>query len=141
MPRKSAPASQAEQTEAPPVDALSGQPSNPEDPLADLREPADGPTPLEGGPAPQEGPEEPQDALSRPLATQEAWDAARAEMIAGWHADTTAMGFLHRGSACACHYLAGVALTAIMPTEDADPASWPDGAPEAPQPERFHQGA
>lgn len=44
-----------------------------------------------------------------PVTDQDA-DARMAEMIAAWHADTPALGFLHNGGRCGCRYVAKVAL-------------------------------
>lgn len=108
--------------------AAKNAPQEPVDPLADLREPDD----AQGAPGatqePQEGPEEP----SVDLVTQVDWDAARERAIAAWHADTVALGFLHKGGRCGCHYLSGVALTAVMPVgPDLDPEE--PGADDTPE--------
>ena len=35
--------------------------------------------------------------------------------VVAMHADTTTLGFLHKGGNCGCHYIAGVILQAVMP--------------------------
>lgn len=80
------------------------------DPLAEFREPTSDRYPGEQTDTPPE-----QESVSVAVITQDAWDQARAQMVAGWHADTVSLGFLHKGGNCGCHYLAGVALTAAMP--------------------------
>lgn len=103
-----------------------------QDPLADLREPTDERGQATGGLATLTQAEQAEPA--RVLLTQDAWDAARAEVIAGWHADTVALGFLHKGGNCGCRYLAGIALSAAMPAgpddTDLEPAE-PEDAPGA----------
>lgn len=93
-------------------------PTAPVDPLADLREDED--TPLEGSQPGQDAQEGP----GRALASQDDHDTARAEIVAAWHADTTAHGFVHRGGQCGCRYLADLALRTAFPIQanDADDA-------------------
>lgn len=80
----------------------------PIDPLADLRGPEDDTPPDTDG-----------TAYVVPVVeavTPEEWDRLRALTILAWHNDTTALGFLHKGQ-CACQYLAGVALQAVVPVQ------------------------
>jgi hypothetical protein len=99
------------------------------DPLADLREPDD----LDRY-ADDDAPEEPKGLEltlgegGQVLVTQEAWDEARAVVIAGWHADSVSLGFLHKGGNCGCRYLAGVALTAVLPVAPVVDELDPQGA-------------
>lgn len=83
-----------------------------EDPLADLRDPEA----LNDTPGPAPAPQAP----TRALATQDDQDTARAEVVAAWHADTTATGFLHRGGGCGCRYVAGIALATVLPVQGND---------------------
>lgn len=80
------------------------------DPLADLRDP-DEPTPETAEPA------ETPPLDEREAVTTEEWDRARHLAVVAMHADTTAVGFLHRGGACGCWYVAGVTLTAVLPVQ------------------------
>lgn len=89
--------------------AAQAPPVAPEDPLAELREPATTDEVEGGGTG---------DALPPiALVTQDTWDQARAQVIAGWHGDPVSLGFLHKGGNCGCHYLAGIALQAAMPVQ------------------------
>jgi hypothetical protein len=100
-------------------------PTDPVDPLADLRDPADldpmaGPV---GFPDDTELPDEDLGPVYEgPLVTQEAWDEARRLAVVAMHEDTTTLGFLHKGGTCGCNYIAGVILQATMPVrlEDLD---------------------
>lgn len=81
------------------------------DPLADLREPEDL-TPRDAEEA-----EEVEDIAPVEAVTPVEWDQARHLAVVAMHADTTAVGFLHRGGTCGCWYIAGTVLTAILPVQ------------------------
>lgn len=95
--------------------AAQAAPEPQEDPLADLRE--DDLTPREPETEPEDG--APVGEV-RPMVTQETHDAMVDEAVVAWHADTTAQGFLHKGTRCGCRYLAKIALRSVVPvmTED-----------------------
>lgn len=97
-----------------------------EDPLADLREPDDM-TPREDEPE-----QEPEQGEVRPMVSQETHDAMLAEVIVAWHADPTALGFLHKAGRCGCRYLARVALRSVVPVmtpeDEAEQDLEPSGA-------------
>jgi len=82
------------------------------DPLADLRDPVEGQGP--GDPEPLVAPPP---VFSRDLLTPEDQEAARAILVAAWHADSTTLGFLHKGGVCGCWYLSGVTARAILPVQ------------------------
>lgn len=84
----------------------------PADPLADLREGDDLANPETAPPADDDTPTPPG---TMALVTPETQAHSRATIMAAWHADTVALGFLHKGGTCGCHYLAGVAVTAALP--------------------------
>lgn len=102
-------------------------PAEPEpvaDPLAALRDPAEDARTIPGQDqeAPQDDQGETQEDEPTPvgLVTQERWDEARREAVVAFHADTTAVGFLHKGGTCGCHYIAGVVLQAVLPVQHED---------------------
>jgi hypothetical protein len=49
------------------------------------------------------------------LAGPDDQEVAVAVLIAAWHADPTALGFLHKGGVCGCHYLANLSVRSILP--------------------------
>lgn len=83
-----------------------------DDPLADLR---DDPTPGDLLENPDADPENPESVEVRPLVTQGIQDEMVTEVMTVWHADTVSLGFLHKGGACGCRYLAKVALRQVVP--------------------------
>lgn len=92
------------------------------DPLAALRDPEPDPGERLSGPdldptdpGSTGDPEAPEAPSLMPLVTQEAWDQARDTAIVAMHADTTVVGFVHKGQGCGCRYIAGVILGAAMP--------------------------
>ena len=89
-----------------------------EDPLASLRDPED--VGLTDKPDVVTEPERP-----RGLVTEAEQDQARHTLIAAWHADSTTLGFLHKGQSCGCWYLSGVTVAAILPIQAIEPE--PDG--------------
>lgn len=103
----------------------------PPDPLAALRDAEEpGLPPILGEPdGPEEGSEDDElDPHAVPLVTQEVQDQARAQVVAAWHADTTSVGFLHKGRGCGCSFIAGLALQTVMPVvlDDVDTANLTD---------------
>ena len=84
-----------------------------DDPLADLR--SDDETPGALLDNPDADPENPEAVEVRPLVTQDTQDEMVTEVMTVWHADTVALGFLHKGGACGCRYLAKVALRQVVP--------------------------
>lgn len=54
-------------------------------------------------------------AAAQPLAEPVAREDSVSVVIAAWHADTTALGFLHKGGVCGCNYLARAALAGVLP--------------------------
>jgi hypothetical protein len=92
------------------------------DPLADVRAAFGGTDePPVATTAPESAPDQPEPE-GAPLATVDDRLEARAAMIAAWHADPVALGFLHRGGRCGCRYLAERALDAVAPLQgDEDP--------------------
>lgn len=99
--------------------------------LADLRSQFTGDDDApERGPAPLDDPGPPETATPATfvaLASPSDRQGQRAVLIAAWHADTTSVGFLHRGGTCGCRYLANVALDAVLPVQANDPDDAPDG--------------
>lgn len=100
----------------------------PADDLADLRQAFGGAeddarTPVEplNGPGPSGDTQEPPEGPGEPLASPQTREEQRALVIAAWHADTTAHGFVHRGGRCGCRYLADRALDAIAPVQVNEP--------------------
>ena len=89
-----------------------------EDPLADVRA-AFGGDDAEPVTATEPDPET-EAEHSAPLATVQDRADAVAVMIAAWHADTVATGFLHRGGRCGCRYIATRALDAMAPIQADD---------------------
>jgi hypothetical protein len=87
------------------------------DPLADLREPGPDLPPVVGDAQPEVTEDQETEPESGALVTQEDWDRKRDLAVVAMHADTTTLGFLHKGGRCGCHYIAGVILHAIMPVE------------------------
>lgn len=85
------------------------------DPLADLREPAEG-TPVQANDDPEPEGEE---ADIRPMVTEETFNSMVSEAVAALHADLTCQGFLHGGAACGCRFIAKVALAAAVPVVSA----------------------
>lgn len=60
------------------------------------------------------------------LVTEDDQQAQVDRMIVAWHDNTIALGFLHKGGRCGCHYLAKIAAQAIAPTLlDAEPEAVP----------------
>lgn len=103
--------------------ATQAAPEPQNDPLADLREPDETP----GAEAlSADGTEDaPEDAVEvRPLVSQDLWDDLARESVVALHADTVALGFLHAGGACGCHYIAKTVLRHAVPVqrpEDLEP--------------------
>jgi hypothetical protein len=60
--------------------------------------------------------DEPEPTEPDTLATgsQAVHDRYVSQIVAGWHQDTTAQGFAHKGGACGCRYLAAGAVQALM---------------------------
>lgn len=52
-----------------------------------------------------------------PLVTEQDQDAEVALMVAAWHDNTPALGFLHGGGNCGCRYLARTALRITTPAK------------------------
>lgn len=87
------------------------------DPLADLRD--------ETPPGPPPG-EQDETLLDGELTAvySPAWHEQRTnQIVAAYHADSTAQGFAHKGGACGCRYLARKALQAAVgePVEALEP--------------------
>lgn len=55
--------------------------------------------------------------IGQPLATEADQEDQVAVMIAAWHNDTPALGFLHGGGTCGCRYLARTALQIASPVK------------------------
>lgn len=99
-------------------------PPPPVDHLADLRAefgtddaPERAPEPL-GEVGPPESPDQPGWAGEGPTTvTDDTRDDDRAIVIAAWHADTVATGFLHNGERCGCRYIANLALDQVRPVQ------------------------
>lgn len=85
-------------------------PDPPADPLAAYREPDPTIGDLEYTPDPPAA-----EPASVGLVTQADQDRARAVVVATWHADTVALGFLHKGGVCGCQYLAVLTVQAVVP--------------------------
>lgn len=98
------------------------QQAAPVDPLADLREP-DAPGLPGVPPVPENDPPEAmaetietEDLQTRLMVTAEVQEEMVAEVVAAWHQDPTAQGFLHGGgSMCGCRYIARLAIRAAVP--------------------------
>lgn len=88
------------------------------DPLADLR--AESPAALTITDAPPTEDQTPDTLATGPQAVH---DQYVGQIVAGWHQDTTAQGFAHKGGACGCRYLAAGAVQALMgsPVEVLEP--------------------
>ena len=105
-------------------------PTPPADELESLREEWSGP---DDEPAP--GPDAKAAdgaAPARPLVTEGDRTEDVAVMVAAWHADPTAVGFVHRGGMCGCRYLARAALDAALPVMASDERDEEGGAGDAP---------
>jgi hypothetical protein len=102
------------------------RPTEPADPLADLR-------PGDDAPALPETEELAEAVKVRPTAGQEFHDEARAEIVAAFHKDTVATGMLHKGGTCGCRYLAALCLQIVLgaPQEPAQDEDDPDDEDEA----------
>lgn len=68
---------------------------------------------------------------ARHLITPEDQDEAVRQAVAALHADTTCLGFLHKGSVCGCAYISRTIVLAVLPaslvTDPDDPEADPTG--------------
>lgn len=103
--------------------------------MADIRQEWTGGDPMPDGlddvmDAPAKEPTEEPSPPSVPLNTQEQRTQHLSQVITAWHHDTVAVGFLHRGGRCGCHYLARVVLDSVAPVEPEAPEEEPEDQPE-----------
>lgn len=104
-------------------------PTPPADELESLREEWGGP---DDEPTSEPAPEAADGAApARPLVTEGDRTEDVAVMVAAWHADPTAVGFVHRGGMCGCRYLARVASDAALPVVIADDTGEGGGSGDA----------